>query len=77
MRKDILKDIKLLCEKHSFHETETVMLDSLECALGVKDGVIDARFEEKVVLFLLVTFFYSTISLNIHMGYLHIVKDIN
>jgi hypothetical protein len=29
-------------------EIETVMLGSLECALGAKDGVVDAGFKEKL-----------------------------
>uniref|UniRef100_A0A2N9ITB3 Aminotransferase-like plant mobile domain-containing protein n=1 Tax=Fagus sylvatica TaxID=28930 RepID=A0A2N9ITB3_FAGSY len=72
-----LKDIKLLCEKHGFHGIETVMLGSLECALGAKDGVVDAGFKKKLVLFILATVFYPKTSLNIHMGYLHVVKDID
>ena len=72
-----MKDIKLLCEKHGFCGTETVMLGNLECALGAKDGVVDTGFKEKLVLFLLVTVFYKTTSLNIHMVYLHVIKDID
>ena len=72
-----LKDIEFLCEKHGFRGTEMVMLSSLECALGAKDAVVDAGFKEKLVLFLLVTVFCPTTNLNIPMGYLHVIKDID
>uniref|UniRef100_A0A2N9EEQ5 Aminotransferase-like plant mobile domain-containing protein n=1 Tax=Fagus sylvatica TaxID=28930 RepID=A0A2N9EEQ5_FAGSY len=51
--------------------------DSLECALGAKDAVVDAGFKEKIVLFLLATVFCPTTSLKIPMGYLHVIKDID
>ena len=72
-----MKDIEFLCEKHRFRGTETVMLGSLECALGAKDAVVDTGFKEKLVLFLLATVFCPMTSLNIPMGYLHVVKDID
>ena len=72
-----MKEIKLLCEKHGFRGTETVMLGNLEYALGAKDGLVDAGFKVKLMLFLLATVFYPLTSLNIHMGYLHVVKGID
>ena len=72
-----MKDIKLLCEKHGFRGTETVMLGSLECALGAKEEVVDTGFKKKLVLLLRVIVFYPTTSLNIHVGYLHVIKDID
>ncbi len=72
-----LKDIELLWEKHGFCGTETVTLGSVECALGAKDAVVDAGFKDKLLLFLLATVFCPTTSLNIPMGYLHVVKDID
>ena len=72
-----LKDIEFLYEKHGFRGMETVTLGSLECALGVKDAVVDVRFKEKLVLFLLATVFSPTTSLNIPISYLHVIKDID
>ena len=72
-----LKDIEFLCEKYDFHGMETVTLGSLECVLGAKDAVVDAGFKEKLVLFLLVTVFCPTTSLNIPMDYLYVIKDID
>ena len=53
------------------------MLGNVECALGAKDAVVDVGFKEKLLLFLLATVFCPTTSLNIPMGYLLVVKDID
>jgi hypothetical protein len=69
-------DIEVLCQTHGFRGTDTVSLTTLECSLGTQAVVVDASFKEKLVLFLLATVLCPTTSLNIPVGYLHVVKDI-
>jgi hypothetical protein len=71
-----LTNIEVLCQTHGFRGTDTVSLATLEHTLGAQDSVVNASFKEKLVLFLLVTVLCPTTSLNIPVGYLHVVKDI-
>ena len=73
---DELTNIEVFCQMHGFRGTDTISLATLERTLGAQDAVVDASFKEKLVLFLLATVLCSTTSLNIPVGYLHVVKDI-
>ena len=76
IEKGELTDIEVLCQTHGFRGTDTVSLVTLECTLGAQDAVVDASFKEKLVLFRLATVLCPTTSLNIPVGYLHVVIDI-
>ena len=75
-KEDELTNIEVFCQMHGFRGTDTISLATLERTLGAQDAVVDASFKEKLVLFLLATVLCSTTSLNIPVGYLHVVKDI-